>query len=127
MTCGSGTYIRALARDLGAALGVGGYCSALTRTAVGEFVLAESVTLEDLTPDEHLIEPIAAVRHLPTVTAKAEEARALAGGMRIALPAPTPDGEVAVIDAGGRLLAIAVACNDRGTLRSVKVFAAPAS
>jgi len=59
------------------------------------------------------------------VTASADEARALAGGMRIALPAPTPDGQVAVIDAGGKLLAIAVASNDRGTLSPVKVFAAP--
>ena len=125
VTCGSGTYIRALARDLGVALGLGGYCSALTRTAVGGFVLAESVTLDGLRPEEHLIEPIAAVKHLPTVTASADEARALAGGMRIALPAPTPDGQVAVIDAGGKLLAIAVASNDRGTLSPVKVFAAP--
>ena len=44
--CSSGTYVRALARDLGAALGVGGHLTALRRTRVGPFTLAEAVTLE---------------------------------------------------------------------------------
>jgi tRNA pseudouridine55 synthase len=45
--CSSGTYMRALARDLGAALGVGGRLSALRRTRVGDFRLDEAQTLED--------------------------------------------------------------------------------
>ena len=55
MSCSSGTYIRAIARDLGAALGVGGHLTALRRTSVGRF------TLEGATTDlEHLhIVPIA--------------------------------------------------------------------
>ncbi|HEX6873681.1 MAG TPA: tRNA pseudouridine(55) synthase TruB, partial [Micromonosporaceae bacterium] len=48
VSCSSGTYIRAIARDLGAALGVGGHLTALRRTAVGAFTLAEAVTLEEL-------------------------------------------------------------------------------
>lgn len=46
--CSSGTYIRALARDVGAALGVGGHLTALRRTRVGSFGLTEARTLDDL-------------------------------------------------------------------------------
>lgn len=46
--CSSGTYVRALARDLGAALGVGGHLTALRRTRVGGFTLAEAHTLDSL-------------------------------------------------------------------------------
>lgn len=46
--CSSGTYIRALARDLGAALGVGGHLTALRRTRVGPFTLAHARTLDEL-------------------------------------------------------------------------------
>ena len=44
--CGRGTYIRAIARDLGAVLGVGGYLTELRRTRVGTFTVADAVTLE---------------------------------------------------------------------------------
>ena len=46
--CSSGTYIRALARDVGAALGVGGHLTALRRTRVGDFGLTEACTLDEL-------------------------------------------------------------------------------
>lgn len=46
--CSSGTYVRALARDLGAALGVGGHLTSLRRTRVGSFTLAQSLTLAEL-------------------------------------------------------------------------------
>ncbi|HEY2793411.1 MAG TPA: tRNA pseudouridine(55) synthase TruB [Micromonosporaceae bacterium] len=48
VACSSGTYIRAIARDLGAALGTGGHLTALRRTAVGDFTLADAATLERL-------------------------------------------------------------------------------
>jgi len=48
VACSAGTYIRAIARDLGAALGVGGHLTALRRTAVGGFTLDEAYTLEKL-------------------------------------------------------------------------------
>ncbi|MDO8462991.1 MAG: tRNA pseudouridine(55) synthase TruB [bacterium] len=51
VVCGSGTYIRALARDIGATLGVGGYLAALTRTRVGTFTLDAALTLEQF--DRH--------------------------------------------------------------------------
>lgn len=49
--CGRGVYIRALARDLGSALGVGGYLTALCRTRVGPFHLAQAVSLQALQAD----------------------------------------------------------------------------
>lgn len=48
MRCGRGTYVRSLIRDLGAALGVGGCLTGLTRTAVGPFRIADAWTLERL-------------------------------------------------------------------------------
>ncbi len=58
LRCSSGTYVRAIARDLGARLGVGGHLTALRRTAVGEFGLATARTLEEL-DDEFAMVPIA--------------------------------------------------------------------
>ena len=57
MDCSSGTYIRALARDLGAALGVGGHLTALRRTRVGPFELDRALTLDELA---ELADPVAA-------------------------------------------------------------------
>jgi len=51
--CSSGTYIRALARDLGAALGTGGHLTALRRTAVGPYQLDQAHTLQDLENQNH--------------------------------------------------------------------------
>lgn len=50
VACGRGTYVRAIARDIGAALGVGGYLTRLRRTRVGDFTIDNSVTIEAL-PD----------------------------------------------------------------------------
>ncbi len=49
--CSSGTYIRALARDLGDELGVGGYVSELRRTAIGKYKIKNATPLKDLSPD----------------------------------------------------------------------------
>lgn len=56
--CSSGTYVRALARDLGAALGVGGHLTALRRTRVGPFTLDHARTLEQLDADPVLSLPL---------------------------------------------------------------------
>ena len=58
LRCSSGTYVRAIARDLGARLGVGGHLTALRRTAVGEFVIDSARTLAQL-EDEFSMVPIA--------------------------------------------------------------------
>src|SRR5690606_22276303 len=81
--CSSGTYVRAIARALGAALGVGGHLIALRRTAVGTFTLAEAVTLEELAqrPEPVSIPLATAVaRCLPRRDVDAALARTLSHG-----------------------------------------------
>lgn len=51
VACGSGTYIRSLADDIGRVLGVGGYCETLRRTRVGPYQISQAVQLEGLTAD----------------------------------------------------------------------------
>lgn len=48
VNCGKGTYIRSLARDIGTKLGVGGYLTALRRTAIGQYQLKDALTLEQI-------------------------------------------------------------------------------
>ncbi|MCW2501375.1 MAG: tRNA pseudouridine(55) synthase TruB [Frankiales bacterium] len=84
--CTSGTYIRALARDLGAALGVGGHLTALRRTRVGPFGLDQARTLEQLAEefDGHVLPLDAAVdRSFPRRDLDPEEAVALSYGKKL--------------------------------------------
>ncbi len=75
VTASAGFYVRALARDLGRALGCGGHLSALRRTRSGTFDLAHAITFDDvdrLGPgglEAHLINPATALSHFPAVTA----------------------------------------------------------
>jgi tRNA pseudouridine55 synthase len=115
VVCSSGTYIRAIARDLGTALGVGGHLTALRRTAVGELTLAEAVTLEELAdraPDVVTL-PLAAAadRFLDRRDATAEEARVLGHGGRLD-PTGRP-GPYAVFAPDGGLVAVVVERGDR--------------
>ena len=100
--CSSGTYIRALARDLGAALGVGGHLTRLRRTHVGPFAVADAADVDALAAAALLDPADVAVRVLGRFDASADEARDLRHGKRLAdaatrLPAPVaaavgPDG-----------------------------------
>jgi tRNA pseudouridine55 synthase len=84
--CSSGTYVRALARDLGADLGVGGHLTALRRTRVGPFGLDRALTLDQL---RELADPIALplpaaiAATMPTRVLSAEEAAELSFGRTI--------------------------------------------
>ena len=85
--CSSGTYIRALARDLGAALGTGGHLTALRRTAVGPYRLQQAHSLEDLSERMELTPlPAAAAAAFPRLDLTADDARRLAHGVRIPIP-----------------------------------------
>ncbi|WP_374969842.1 tRNA pseudouridine(55) synthase TruB [Terrabacter sp. BE26] len=129
----SGTYVRALARDLGAALGVGGHLTALRRTRVGRFGLSDALSLDELSArsetaggDGIPLLPIAtaARAQLPVHEVSAEEALALGYGQRIRSAVPDADA-VAAIDPDGRL--VAVLDETRPTARARVVFApAPA-
>ncbi|GGD17913.1 tRNA pseudouridine(55) synthase TruB [Nocardioides daphniae] len=98
--CSSGTYIRAIARDLGAVLAVGGHLSALRRTAVGGFDLSLARTLEQLEESFEVV-PIedAARATFPVVELDAEQAADVRYGRRLALELAeitavfAPDGE----------------------------------
>jgi tRNA pseudouridine(55) synthase len=111
VTCTAGTYVRAIARDAGAALGVGGHLTALRRTASGPFSVADAAPVEDagqalaagggagvlgLADAARAVFPVRAL--------SAEEARALGHGQRI--PATGAPGLHAAIDADDRLVAL---------------------
>ncbi|GGM58076.1 tRNA pseudouridine(55) synthase TruB [Dactylosporangium sucinum] len=107
VACSSGTYIRALARDLGAALGVGGHLTALRRTAVGAFTLAEAFSLEELAAlDDPVTMPLpaAVARSFPRRDATEAEAKVLSHGGP--LPAVGIAGAYAVFAPDGTVLAI---------------------
>ena len=97
VTCSTGTYVRALARDLGDGLGVGGHLTALRRTRVGRFALAGARTLDELStePDDVPLPVLAladaARATFPVREVTPDEARALGQGRRIPALAP-PDG-----------------------------------
>ena len=119
VTCGSGTYIRSLARDLGEILGCGAYLEQLRRTRIGTFTVADAVDPEDSRLDEpqgpFWCEPAHAVAHLPRCRLVAETERAATHGRAITAPAGLPDGAVAPIGRRGDL--VAVADHDANLLR----------
>ncbi|MER5998444.1 tRNA pseudouridine(55) synthase TruB [Nonomuraea angiospora] len=106
VTCSSGTYIRALARDLGAALGVGGHLTALRRTRVGPYGLSLARTIDQLT-EECVILPIgeAVAAAFPRRDVTAEEARVIGHGGRLAA-AGLGKGPIGVFGPEGELLAL---------------------
>jgi tRNA pseudouridine55 synthase len=123
--CSSGTYIRALARDLGAALGVGGHLTALRRTVVGPYDLSQSCTLEEFS-ERTLVTPLdqAAAAAFRRVDLDAGDASRLAHGIRIPAPDGTapgsPEAPVAAFDPDGTLIALVTI--EAGRLRPLAVF-----
>lgn len=106
--CSSGTYVRALARDLGEQLAVGGHLTALRRTAVGPVGVGEATPLAVL-EERGEVEPLpmaaAAARFFTLVSIDAEAVRALSHGQRLTLDLDT-DEPVAVLGPDGGLLAL---------------------
>jgi len=104
--CSSGTYIRALARDLGADLGTGGHLTALRRTRVGPYAIADAATLEGLEESFGVL-PIAgaAAATFPRWDVDAEQARQLVNGVRQKAPGLGP-GAIAVFDPDERFIAL---------------------
>lgn len=104
--CSSGTYIRSLARDLGESLGVGGHLTALRRTAVGPFLLADALTLDELeaTPRLSLSLDEALARSYPVLHVTDEEATAFAMGKW--LEPRGLDGTHAAVAPDGRSIAL---------------------
>ena len=126
VTCSSGTYVRALARDLGAGLGVGGHLTALRRTRVGGYRLDVARTLEQLESDFAVLPVAEAARAAFGVRElSADEARELSFGRRIAggEPAGTADAPVAAFAPDGTLVALLADDDDGARSRPVLVLA----
>jgi tRNA pseudouridine55 synthase len=138
--CSSGTYIRAMARDLGIALGTGGHLTALRRTAVGGYGIAQARTLDQLA-EGLTVTPMAeaAAAAFPRVELTDEQAKRLAHGAQLSLREVTLPQEAASIppaDAcdqpAAHVLAafapddtlVALVTVSSGRLRSLAVFAA---
>jgi tRNA pseudouridine55 synthase len=87
VTCSSGTYIRAIARDLGAALGTGGHLSALRRTRVGPYTIDAARTLDQLAEHfEYIPLTKAAAEAFPAIRLDERETWLLSHGVRLAAP-----------------------------------------
>ena len=104
--CSSGTYIRALARDLGGALGVGGHLTALRRTRIGPFDLDGAVGVDGLAEASVFSPARAAALVLGRFDVSADEARDLRHGKRLVGAAPRLATGVAAIDPEGALVGI---------------------
>lgn len=122
--CSSGTYIRSIARDLGDALGVGAHLTELRRTSVGSFHVDRAIQVDDLASEDVVtraaIEPLAAMRHVPTLSVDDAVAKRLLQGQRVPISSAEADGVRAVAWADG-LLAIGEVAD--GVLGPKKVFA----
>jgi tRNA pseudouridine55 synthase len=122
--CSSGTYVRALARDLGAALGVGGHLTSLRRTRVGRFGLDRARSLDDLAERPRLTWSLdeACLLLFARRDLSAEEAGAASNGRSLS-PAGI-DGVYAAADADGRVIAL---LRDEGATTKSVVVLRPAS
>lgn len=130
VSCSSGTYIRAIARDLGEALECGAHLTTLRRTSVGDFDVQAAVSLEEMEDDVRVaqakISPVDVMRHLRAVTLDAPEVERIRHGQRIRVEDPSEagastEGEVVTVRHDVDLVAIADLVD--GVLRPRKVFA----
>lgn len=134
VACSSGTYVRALAHDLGQVLGCGAHLAGLTRLASGGFRVEDAVTLDAFTQavEEEswaaLLHPLdAALDHLPALNLDADDARRLCAGQSITSPEPPSDQREETLARAygpdGTFLALATFDVVAGLWRPHKVFA----
>ncbi|OBF65143.1 tRNA pseudouridine(55) synthase TruB [Mycobacterium sp. 852002-51971_SCH5477799-a] len=122
--CSSGTYVRALARDVGAALGVGGHLTALRRTRVGRFGLDQAYPLDELAERPRLSFTLdeACLLIFPRRDLSTEQAEATGHGRP--LEAAGIDGVYAACDPDGRVIAL---LRDEGARTKSVVVIRPAT
>lgn len=109
LVCSSGTYVRAIAHDLGQTLGCGAYLKGLRRTAIGNHRVDTAVSLEDLQKQgwqEHLQPSDVAVSHLPEVVLSEEEAISLYHGQRVLDHLASSESLVRAYDEEGRFIGV---------------------
>lgn len=122
--CGSGTYIRSIARDLGETLGCGAVMEALARTRIGMFAQANALAAGDLDRDamlETLRPALDAVSDLPRLAIDADELADVLLGRKLRREAP-PARDVALIAPDGRLVAIGEVDLDGRSIQPRKVL-----
>ncbi len=131
VSCSTGTYVRAIGRDLGERLGIGGHLTELRRLAIGPFRVESALSPEELEDPEARrsawISPVQALPHLPRMEVEPTEASLLEAGRFLPLPdsgeiqGPFPkEGDPLVVTIGDRLVAMVV--RDANRLRPRKVF-----
>jgi tRNA pseudouridine55 synthase len=124
ISCGKGTYIRSLARDLGAALGCGAHLASLRRSAVGPLSLETAVPLATIEQEPealsgYLLSPEAAVAHVRCLELDEVSTRRVEHGLPLEME-PGVAGEIARAHASGKLLALLR--YDGAAWRPFKVF-----
>ena len=121
--CSSGTYIRALARDLGASLGVGGHLTALRRTKIGSYQIEQAQNLDGLTPESLSVLPIeqAATQQFKVRELSEQEVIDLRHGKRLRVVGETEAEPTAAIDPSGKL--VAMLTKSGNAAKSLVVFA----
>ncbi len=136
VACSAGTYIRALARDLGEAVGSAAYLGALTRLASGPFVLAEAIALDDVRAAAAegpaglipFLRPIDdGLDAFPVITLTSEEVGAVARGQFVRPTAGVPAAADRYRLAGPDGSLVAIASESAGRLAPDKVFVVPAA
>jgi tRNA pseudouridine55 synthase len=108
IVCSSGTFVRAIGRDLAEAVGTKAVMASLVRTAVGPFARGESLPLDEVTPDAAraaLRPPVAAVPHLPRLAVDAATLERVVRGGLVAIEGEAAES-VAAVDAAGDLVGI---------------------
>lgn len=131
--CSAGTYVRALARDLGEALGVGGHLVSLRRTRSGEFGLEAALGWDEIVPmaRERVIPMSRLLGHLPAVTLAPEGRQALGHGQTLVArhllnALELQEGQrVRIQDPAGELLALAVSADNAALKPDVVLLESP--
>ncbi len=123
ITCGSGTYIRAIARDIGLCVGSHAHLVSLRRTCIGPHRVETAIPLDCLTDaaavERAWIPPLEAIAHLPLLRVEPDQATKLLHGAGVMAATSSPEGRVAVV-CEDRLVAIAE--HHGGLIKPRKVF-----
>ncbi|MGL4512617.1 MAG: tRNA pseudouridine(55) synthase TruB [Lacipirellulaceae bacterium] len=124
VSCGSGTYVRALGRDLAVALGTGAVMSALVRTAIGPFTLDAAIdprTLDEGSLAESMLPATLAVADLEQLVVSDHDVAELRHGRFLDRATSGSAGELAALDERGELIAT-LTRHEAGKLRPTRVF-----
>jgi tRNA pseudouridine55 synthase len=116
--CSSGTYIRALARDIGAALDCGGHLTALRRTRVGALSVEDACSVDDISAEQLITATRIASDLFPVLAVTNAEAIDIGHGKKVATS--HPDAPLVAVVHGDRLIAIATV--SKGVTRVVTGF-----